>query len=199
MGPVLLEKLSDTLVALGSLQSWVATVLGRHSLGSPQSWVTTVLGPQVSKQRRSLRLGIYCIAENFRGRKLLWIGEKDDFCGENFHRLLAFAVPKDATPQNFVEKTFANSHKTTQFTKVCSLESFPLYGNCCIQHQSVVGYNVCLCVYYKTIPSPCTSLNSNCCRRRSGSVSKWRWLVQSVHYYSILNKLEDIHDRIIRY
>ena len=46
--------------------------------------------------------------------------------GENFHGLLAFAVPKDTTPQNFVEKTFANSHKTAKFAKVFSLESFLL-------------------------------------------------------------------------
>ena len=51
--------------------------------------------------------------------------EKCNFCGENFHRLLAFAMPKDATPPNF---TFANSHKTAKLAKVFSLESFPLYG-----------------------------------------------------------------------
>ena len=48
-----------------------------------------------------------------------------DFCGENFHGLLGFAAPKDATLPNFVEKTFANSHKTA---KVFSLEIFPLYS-----------------------------------------------------------------------
>ena len=35
----------------------------------------------------------------------------------------------DATPPNFVEKTFANSHKTMKFAKVFSLKSFPLYGS----------------------------------------------------------------------
>ena len=50
------------------------------------------------------------------------------FCGENFHGLLAFPVPRDATPPNFAEKTFANSLKTAKFAKVFSLESFPLYG-----------------------------------------------------------------------
>ena len=35
---------------------------------------------------------------------------------------------EDATPSNFAEKTFANSHKTSKFVKVFSLESFPLYG-----------------------------------------------------------------------
>ena len=42
--------------------------------------------------------------------------------------LLAFAVPKDVTYPNFLEKTFANSHKTTKFAKLFSLESFPIYG-----------------------------------------------------------------------
>jgi len=37
--------------------------------------------------------------------------------------------PKDATPPNFVEKTFTNSHKTSKFTKFFFLESFPLYLN----------------------------------------------------------------------
>ena len=49
---------------------------------------------------------------------------KRRFCGENFCRLLAFATSKDATTQNFVEKTFANSYKTAKFTKVFSLEVF---------------------------------------------------------------------------
>ena len=62
-------------------------------------------------------------------RKLSRNGEKYNFrCGENFRGLLTFAVPKDATPQNFVEKTCVNSHKTTKFAKVFSLKSFPLYG-----------------------------------------------------------------------
>ena len=61
-------------------------------------------------------------------RKLSRIGEKYNFCGENFRRLLASAAPKDATPPNFAEKTFANRHKTVKFAKVFSLESFPLYG-----------------------------------------------------------------------
>ena len=66
--------------------------------------------------------------DNFRGRKVSLIGEKYNFCGENLHGLLNFAMPKDATPPNFTEKTFANSHKTTKFAKVFSLESFQLYG-----------------------------------------------------------------------
>ena len=40
---------------------------------------------------------------------------KPDFRGGNFRRLLAFAVPKDTTPPNFVEKTFTNSHKAAKF------------------------------------------------------------------------------------
>ena len=31
-------------------------------------------------------------------------------------------------PQNFVEKPFADGSQTSKFTKVFSLESFPLYG-----------------------------------------------------------------------
>jgi len=56
----------------------------------------------------------------------LRIGEEYDFCGENFHGLLAL---KDAMLPNFAEKTFANSHKTAKFMIVFSLESFPLYDN----------------------------------------------------------------------
>ena len=48
--------------------------------------------------------------------------------GENFNRLLAFSVPKNTTPQNFMEKSFANSHKAVKFAKVSSVKSFPLYG-----------------------------------------------------------------------
>ena len=41
------------------------------------------------------------MAENFQGRNLLWIGEKYDFRGENFRRLLTFAATKDTTSLNF--------------------------------------------------------------------------------------------------
>ena len=61
---------------------------------------------------------LYRIAENFQGRKLSQIGEKCDFRRENFRGLLAFAAPKDATPPNFMEKTFADSHKSAKFAKV---------------------------------------------------------------------------------
>ena len=73
-------------------------------------------------------IAIYRIAGNFRGRKLSQIGEKYNFRGENFRGYLTFAAPKDATLPKFAEKTFANSHKNTQFVKLFSLESFPLYG-----------------------------------------------------------------------
>ena len=39
-----------------------------------------------------------------------------------------FAVPKDASPPNFAEKTFAYSHKTVKFVTVFFLKSFPLYS-----------------------------------------------------------------------
>ena len=47
---------------------------------------------------------------------------KITFHRENFHGLFA------GCPQISWEKTFANSHKTSKFAKVFSLESFPLYG-----------------------------------------------------------------------
>ena len=37
-------------------------------------------------------------------------------------------MPKEATSPNFAEKTFMNSHKTTKFAEVFSLETFSLYG-----------------------------------------------------------------------
>ena len=43
--------------------------------------------------------------------------------------VLPIVLPKNAMPPNFTEKTFANSHKTSKFAKVFSLESFPLYGS----------------------------------------------------------------------
>ena len=76
----------------------------------------------------------YCRAGNSRGRKLSRIGKKYDFRGENFRGLLPFAVPWMHCPQILRRKLFTNSHKTkshktAKFTKVFSLESFPLYSN----------------------------------------------------------------------
>ena len=67
-------------------------------------------------------------------------------CGGRWERLLkggvflsAYNIPyfangglvspkQNATRSNFAKKTFTNSHKTSKFAKVFSLESFPLYG-----------------------------------------------------------------------
>ena len=46
--------------------------------------------------------------------------------------------PKDATPTNFAEKTFANIHKTSIFVTIFFLDSFLLYG-VCIQPCSTVN------------------------------------------------------------
>ena len=70
--------------------------------------------------------------------------EKYDFYEENFCGLLAFTAPMDATPPNFTDKTFTNTHKTAKFMKVFSLESFPLYGIC--QRRNCRHYDVTLCV-----------------------------------------------------
>ena len=59
----------------------------------------------------------------FWGRKLSWIGEKDNFHREKFRGLLVFVMPKGATPPSFTEKTFKNSHKTAKFVKVFSFGS----------------------------------------------------------------------------
>ena len=83
---------------------------------------------KVINNAQHIALKQYRIAGNFWGRKLSRIGEKYDFHGENIPRLLARAVLKDTTPPNFMEKTFANNHKTVKFAKVLSLESFLLYG-----------------------------------------------------------------------
>ena len=37
--------------------------------------------------------------------------------------------------ETFVEKTLANGYKTTKFTKVFSLESFPLYGTLLMRYS----------------------------------------------------------------
>ena len=60
--------------------------------------------------------------ENF--RKLV---EKKIFAEKTFADCL-LVPPKDTMVPNFLENTFANSHKTSKFVKVFSLESFPLYG-----------------------------------------------------------------------
>ena len=62
------------------------------------------------------------IAGNFQGRKLSCIGEKYDFCEENFHGLLPSAAP------TYCGETLVNSHITVKFAKVFSFKSFPLYS-----------------------------------------------------------------------
>ena len=72
------------------------------------------------------------ISGNFWGRKLSQIGEKIRFSLRKLSWIAHFCRAKECHAQNFAEKTFAYSHKTTKFTKVFSLESFLLYGifNC---------------------------------------------------------------------
>ena len=64
-----------------------------------------------------------------REKAFVGIGEKYDFRGENFHRLLTFAAPKDATPLNFAEKLSWIATKLWNSQKVFSLKGFPLYGS----------------------------------------------------------------------
>ena len=60
----------------------------------------------------------------FMGEKLLQIPIKK-FFSEKTITDWSLVQPKDATPTNLVDKTFANSHKTLKFAKVFSLEKFP--------------------------------------------------------------------------
>ena len=50
------------------------------------------------------------------------------FSRRKLSQIACFCSTKGATPPNFAEETFVNSHKTMKFVKVLSLESFPLYG-----------------------------------------------------------------------
>ena len=69
--------------------------------------------------------GVYTIPY---GGKLLREKTFTDWGKIRFLRIARFCSAKGVTPPNFSEKTFTNSHKTTKFTKVFSLESFPLYS-----------------------------------------------------------------------
>ena len=63
--------------------------------------------------------------------KILANMEKKVFTEQTFTDC-SLMPPKNATPPNFVKKTFMDTHKTTKFTKNFSLESFPLYGTVAI-------------------------------------------------------------------
>ena len=51
-----------------------------------------------------------------------------EFRRENFRGLLACTAYSRPSLQSIVEKTFADKLKTARFSKVFSLESFPLYS-----------------------------------------------------------------------
>ena len=76
----------------------------------------------------------YHIVGNFQGRKLSLICEKYDFRGENFRRLLAFAVPKDATPQiswrklSHIATKLRNSRKFSPSKVFCYTVSILLFS-----------------------------------------------------------------------
>ena len=74
----------------------------------------------------TLLLCWYRIAENFRGRTLL--RKNTIFVEKTFADCSLLLRQRMPCLPNFMEKTFANHHKTTKFAKVFSLESFPLYG-----------------------------------------------------------------------
>ena len=61
------------------------------------------------------------------------------FSWRKLQRIVRFCHAKGHHIPNFAEKTFAYSHKTAKFTKVFSLESFPLYGRYHICQQPIKG------------------------------------------------------------
>ena len=77
----------------------------------------------------------YHIVGNFRGRKLSQIGEKCNFHGENFRRLLAFAVPKDATPQILQRKLLRIATKPQNLRNFSPSKVSLLYGTNCIMSR----------------------------------------------------------------
>ena len=79
----------------------------------------------------------YCIAEKFRGRKLSQIDEKYDFCGESFHGLLAFGVPKKRHAPKFRGENFCEQPQKHEIRKSFLPRKFSaiwyqeLYQRCC--------------------------------------------------------------------
>ena len=83
---------------------------------------------------------ITCAGENF--RELV----ESKICTKKNFAKCSLVLPKDTTPPNLAEKTFANSHKTLKLVKVFSLKSFPLYSI----KPLLIGYHMVLvitCIY----------------------------------------------------
>ena len=70
---------------------------------------------------------VYHIAGNFQERK--------QFLQKKLSQIAPFLLPTDAMPPNFVEKTFATSHKT-KFMKGFSPKSFLLYSLSLVHRSS---------------------------------------------------------------
>ena len=83
------------------------------------------------------------MAGNFWGRKLLWIsqicGYSRKFSLQNLGGMTSVGMTKASNPRKF-------SLRKLYFTKVFSLESFPLYGNFHCQWWQEM---TCVCLYYK--------------------------------------------------
>ena len=110
--------------------------------------------------------------------------QRETFTGENFSELVeninclektftsCLLVPlKDATPLNFTEKTSANSHKTSKFAQVFSLESFPLYGMCFLSFSPKTKNGWGLGMRLASFPGP-AQLSVACSLRRLGHVQR---------------------------
>ena len=80
------------------------------------------------KYRYGIRLIVYRIAVNFRGRNFHGSIGNENFTEKTFTDCLKPSISECGMPQNFMEETFADGSRTSKFAKVFSLESFPLYG-----------------------------------------------------------------------
>ena len=70
------------------------------------------------------------VGESYEGGNFRELVEKWHFAEKTFMRLLARTTYCQSSLQTIMEKTFAERHRTVEFVKVFSLESFPLYSIC---------------------------------------------------------------------
>ena len=80
--------------------------------------------------------GKFFKGENFRRS----VGS-ENFTEKTFTDFLKPNISGCSMPQNFIEKTFADGSRTSKFTKVFSLESFPLYSMCTKVMFSLAQWN----------------------------------------------------------
>ena len=95
------------------------------------------------------------IAGNFRERKLSQIGEKYNFRGENFHRLLTFAAPKDARLRRILQRKLSQIATKTRNSRKFSSSKVSHYTVSSTYHKILCSYKVVDCMHtcYDTLMS----------------------------------------------